>query len=628
MGAKFKVKKRIDEMVSSEVMEILDNASVEELGRSEKGIKTKPLMDAGLNTVASIINSDITRLRRVDGLGEEAARKVKKIANDYMIDAKKQVKIRLSADNKSEAASNLIVAVTEYISGKEVSDDEAWSLFSADPISYYTSIEKIAPGVLGNDDTKYGLPEELAKDVNEQSVSLEGLNCTLRRYQEWGVKYALRQERVLLGDEMGLGKTVQAIAVMASLKNTGATHFLVVCPASLITNWCREIAKFCSIPVVRIHGSDREAAIEKWKDEGGAGVTTYETTGYFTFDEEYKFNLLIVDEAHYIKNKEAQRTRNTLNISKHADRMLFMTGTAMENNVDEMITLMSYLKPDISSSVKKLSFMSAAKQFRDKIAPVYYRRKREDVLKELPEKIETREWCTLGPEEEKIYEDFTRKKKFMDMRRVSWNIDDLTLSAKANRLREIAEEAEEDGRKILVFSFFLDTIEKVSSLFGDKCMPYINGALTPEKRQSIIDDFEKAPAGTILPAQIQSGGTGLNIQSASVVVICEPQLKPSIENQAISRAYRMGQSRNVLVYRLLADDTVDERLLERLEEKQKEFDAFADLSAAAAESYELDKKLIGDIIQEEIDRINAKNGYKAEDTDIVIEKTSDSKDDT
>jgi SNF2 family DNA or RNA helicase len=272
--------------------------------------------------------------------------------------------------------------------------------------------------------------------------------------------------------------------------------------------------------------------------------------------------------------------------------------------------------------------MSAAKQFRDKIAPVYYRRKREDVLKELPEKIETREWCTLGPEEEKIYEDFTRNKKFMDMRRVSWNIDDLTLSAKANRLREIAEEAEEDGRKILVFSFFLDTIEKVSSLFGDKCMPYINGSLSPEKRQSIIDDFEKAPAGTILPAQIQSGGTGLNIQSASVVVICEPQLKPSIENQAISRAYRMGQSRNVLVYRLLADDTVDERLLERLEEKQKEFDAFADLSAAAAESFELDKKLIGDIIQEEIDRINAKNGYKAEDTDIVIEKTSDSQDDT
>ena len=122
-----------------------------------------------------------------------------------------------------------------------------------------------------------------------------------------------------------------------------------------------------------------------------------------------------------------------------------------------------------------------------------------------------------------------------------------------------------------------------------------------------------APAGTVLPAQILSGGTGLNIQSASIVVICEPQFKPSVENQAISRAYRMGQSRNVLVHRLLCANTVDERILEILEEKQAVFNAFADKSVAGNESLELSQKNFGDIINEEIERINIRRGKKRDE---------------
>ncbi|MBP0974807.1 MAG: RNA helicase, partial [Oscillospiraceae bacterium] len=119
-------------------------------------------------------------------------------------------------------------------------------------------------------------------------------------------------------------------------------------------------------------------------------------------------------------------------------------------------------------------------------------------------------------------------------------------------------------------------------------------------------EFNQAPSGTVLPAQIQSGGTGLNMQAASVVILCEPQLKPSAENQAISRAYRMGQTRNVLVYRLLCEDSVDEKIISLLEDKQAVFDAFADQSEAADESREIDERTLGNIIQEEIERINAK----------------------
>lgn len=109
-----------------------------------------------------------------------------------------------------------------------------------------------------------------------------------------------------------------------------------------------------------------------------------------------------------------------------------------------------------------------------------------------------------------------------------------------------------------------------------------------------------------MPAQIVYGGTGLNIQSASVVIICEPQLKPSIEKQAIARAYRMGQARNVFVFRLLAEGTIDERITEMLQQKQELFDAFADKSVAAQKSLDLDEKTFGALIQEEIDRINNK----------------------
>lgn len=486
------------------------------------------------------------------------------------------------------------------------SNSEAWQDFATNSVGFFNELEDINPGVLGNDDAVYGLPENLAREIQEECFFPEGLLCELRRYQEWGVKYALHQERILLGDEMGLGKTVQAIATMVSLRNTGGTHFVVVCPASVITNWCREIRKMSLLSVTKIHGSGRKSALQSWIKSGGVAVTTYETTAYFDLPDDFKFKLMVVDEAHYIKNPEARRSINVKNIGMHAERLMFMTGTALENKVDEMISLVRILQPHIASQIQGMAFMSAAPQFMEAIAPVYYRRKREDVLTELPDLIESKEWCSLSHNEEIAYENAVLSKNYAEARRVSWNVDDLKDSSKASRLLELVEEAESENRKVIVFSFFLDTIHKVTMLLGNRCTNPINGSVTPQRRQEIIDEFDNAPAGTVLVAQIQSGGTGLNIQSASVVILCEPQFKPSIENQAISRAYRMGQTRNVLVYRLLCERTVDEKIMSILESKQATFDAFADKSVAAAKSQEMDDKTFGNIIKEEIDRINAK----------------------
>lgn len=299
-----------------------------------------------------------------------------------------------------------------------------------------------------------------------------------------------------------------------------------------------------------------------------------------------------------------------------------MTGTALENHVDEMVNLIRILQPNIAAQISGMEVLSSAPQFREKVAPVYYRRKREDVLTELPELLETEEWCQLGFTEKQEYENaILGKNGHNTARRVSWNVDDLRDSSKAKRMLELIDEAEAEDRKVIVFSFYLDTIRKISDMLGSRCTEPINGSVAPARRQEIIDEFDKAPPGQVLAAQIVAGGTGLNIQSASVVIICEPQVKPSIENQAISRAYRMGQSRNVLVYRLLAENTIDERITNLLAKKQAIFDAFADKSVAA-QNVEIDTTSLGNIIQEEIDRINKERGAVSTSDEIAPEPSA------
>lgn len=679
------VKRAADSCMAAETLKLMKDIPIEEVNRNKNGIRVKALRDSGYTTYADIYAASAKQLSFIKGISEDGVKAVKKVVNDASDTAKKTVKLKLNADNKTENMTGLVLAVTQFQKAAKLSEESemlsrkysydmqcamndiqtstglfrwmfsskekkqravgayrfldenmrgeygneaqklseelkntimlppnaAWELFKEQPIQYSNILEGIVPGVFGNGDEVYGLPEELAAEIKEADFHPEGLNCDLRRYQEWGVRYILHQGRVLLGDEMGLGKTVQAIAAMVSLKNTGATHFVVVCPASVLINWCREIQKFSDLKTVKVHGDDRAASLEEWLKTGGVAVTTYETTAVFKMPDDFGYTMLVVDEAHYIKNPDANRTANTKEIAKKADRILFMTGTALENNVDEMVNLIQILKPDIAKEISGMKMLASAPQFREKVAPVYYRRKREDVLTELPELLETKEWCVLGDLEEREYENAVLSKNYNAARRVSWHVDDMNESGKAKRMMEIIEEAKSEDRKIIVFSFFLDTIQKVAQMLGDSCSEPINGSVSPARRQEIIDEFNKAPAGQVLAAQIIAGGTGLNIQAASVVILCEPQLKPSIENQAISRAYRMGQARNVLVYRLLADDTIDEKITNLLAEKQTIFDAFADKSAAAESAeadVEIDAASLGNIIQEEIDRINAKKG--------------------
>jgi len=277
-----------------------------------------------------------------------------------------------------------------------------------------------------------------------------------------------------------------------------------------------------------------------------------------------------------------------------------MTGTPLENRVDEMCELIGFVRPDLKEEVRTNAGLRNVPEFRQMLAPVYLRRLREDVLKELPPMTEQEEWCAMTEADTAAYLKEVSAGNFMGMRRVSFLQEDPAGSGKARRLSELCEMLWEEGRKAVVYSYFRETVRKVSALLGDRSAGVITGSTPAAERQLIIDRFSDAEEGSILVCQIQAGGTGLNIQAASVVIFCEPQIKPSLTKQALSRVYRMGQVHNVLVCHLLSLDSVDEAVRNILKEKQGEFDLFAEESVIADAADNLaDSEWIRKVVEQE-----------------------------
>ena len=669
----------IRRLSEGEAAAILRGMDVENINRDKLGLRVASLRAAGIENMEQLCALSADQINAVKGIGDEAAWLIYTIAGRIRQEVSTGLKVKVSLDDRSEAATALLHTVRSamdsgaairraqslygdyhekikaayadakpaagtfrwlfsseekkkratdaalylyglltgeygdsareivqiYDARKSFDDDALWDDFARSSAAYYAQLDQLDREISTRIDNSYsGLPAELVREVEMQPLYLDDLRATLRSYQDFGVRYILRQGNVLLGDEMGLGKTVQAIAAMVTLKALGATHFMVVCPASVLVNWTREIAQFSSLRVTTIRGGD-VAAVRAWEDGGGVAVTTYESISRFALPQDFQFAMLVADEAHYVKNPMARRTQALMILRRKAQRTLFMTGTPLENRVDEMCFLIGCLRADIAGQIREMKYISSAPQFREKLAPVYLRRTREDVLSELPDLIEKEQWCEMGTEEWKHYMLSVAAENFMAMRQVSWDVPDLAKSSKAKRLLELCDEAAEDGRKVIVFSYFRETIRKVQELLGRRALEPITGSVSPARRQEIVDAFGAADDGTALICQVQAGGTGLNIQAASVIIFCEPQIKPSIENQAISRAYRMGQVRSVMVHRLLCDNTVDERIMELLREKQDVFDFFAEESAAGSEYMKTEKSFTAAIIEMEKERLAA-----------------------
>lgn len=504
--------------------------------------------------------------------------------------------------------------------GRNAPTTDCFTAFRQNAAPFYAMLE----AVMGDDMAKVAdksvsaLPEELLQSIESFPLNTGSLKATLRRYQIFGTKYILHQERVLLGDEMGLGKTMQAIAAFCHLAANGAKHFLVVCPLSVVVNWKREVESQTELSAIEVYGEDRAMEMSMWAAKGGVAITSFETLNKLPIPAIVDLQLMVVDEAHYVKNPKAQRTQSVMAAAARAKRVLFMSGTPLENKVEEMQFLIQCLQPQVAEQIKDMKQLIDAENFRKAIAPVYLRRVREDVLKELPELVEKEQWGLMNQDEMNAYKTALVDGSFMAVRQVSWQLSDMKKSTKAQRLMEIWEDAREGGRKLIIFSFFKDVLNKVSALLGDYCIGVIDGSVPAGERQGMIDKLRDAQAGSALVCQIQAGGVGLNIQAASVVVFCEPQIKPSLETQAVARAYRMGQSQSVLVHRLLMDDTVDERVMEILKQKSQLFDSFADESVIGEMDTQINENAVmKNIIEEEKKRLGLESNMESGEVSSV-----------
>ncbi|MER5945486.1 DEAD/DEAH box helicase [Streptomyces sp. NPDC001904] len=502
------------------------------------------------------------------------------------------------------------------------SEAAAWVDFELRAAEYYGVLGEIAGQAPDTAAAEGFLPAGIADEVRTQQLTDTGLRVSLRGYQTFGARFVLARRRVVLGDEMGLGKTVQALAVLTHLAAEGQSHFMVVCPAGVLVNWTREIETRSRLRAVPLHGPGRQDAFADWKGRGGVAVTTFDALRGFPVPGGGELGMLVVDEAHAVKNPRTLRAQAVAGWAARCERVLLMTGTPMENRVTEFRSLVRMLDPGLADRLDTEAGLSGSVAFRTAVAPVYLRRNQDDVLTELPSLQHTDEWEELSASDARAYREAVAAGNFMAMRRAAYARPEG--SAKLQRLRELVREAGENGAKVVVFSYFRDVLDAVHDALeadndaegaeppgGGPVFGPLTGGVPPARRQALVDAFSAAPGPAVLVAQIQAAGIGLNIQAASVVILCEPQIKPTLEHQAVARAHRIGQVRSVRVHRLLAPGGVDERMVRILTTKDRLFDAYARRSATAEASPDAfdvsDAELARRIVAEERARLGVRD---------------------
>lgn len=428
-----------------------------------------------------------------------------------------------------------------------------------------------------------GLAQKFIEKIQSTELITTGLNkdLTLRPYQRFGAQYALYHKRTLLGDEMGLGKTIQALAVANHLDQKGQRQGLILAPLSVLYNWQREIEKWTSLKCHIYREKNRPRALRNWQRQGGLLLTNYEQCAKLEDQVHDKIDLLIVDEAHMIKNPKAQRTQKVLALAEATPYVLLMTGTPLENKLGEMKHLLRSLNQSLLKVFGDLEAQEEPEFFKNLITSVYLRRKRSDVLRELPKISFIDQWSNFSKMEAKYYKEAVEEGNLMKMRRAAFFGQQPRFSGKIEQLKLLVEEAWANEEKVVIFSFFRDVLNTIHQLLGEEVIGQINGDVKASQRQKIIDDFTKSTTTHVLLCQINSAGQGLNIQAANIVILCEPQWKPSTEQQAISRVYRMGQTLPVTVYHLLTEHSIDESMVRVLETKEALFAMYANDSQAA-----------------------------------------------
>ena len=449
-------------------------------------------------------------------------------------------------------------------------------------------------------------------DDAENLHAPEHLDNIMRDYQKYGFRWlrtiANYKFGGVLADDMGLGKTLQAISLMADAKINSTEHRtnLVVCPASLTINWESEIKKFApelSAAVVNGTANERKAVISE-TEKYDVIITSYSIISRDIAEYDGKhFYMQFIDEAQYIKNQNTQAARAVKTIK--ADTRFALTGTPVENSLAELWSIFDYIMPDYlySYTYFKKNFEApitakkeekVVKALQKIISPFVLRRMKKEVLKELPDKTETVMYAGMGEEQSSLYSanvaDFkeTLKKEIKDgsdrikilamLTRLRQICCDPSLvydnynggSAKLEQCMELVSNCVTSGHKILLFSQFTSMLDIISERLEREGISFytITGKTKPAERIRLVSQFNEDDTNVFL-ISLKAGGTGLNLTGADIVIHYDPWWNLSAENQASDRAYRIGQKRNVQIYKLITSRTIEEKII-RLQEKKAE----------------------------------------------------------
>lgn len=441
----------------------------------------------------------------------------------------------------------------------------------------------------------------------------QGLNASLRQYQQQGLNWLqfLREYEFngILADDMGLGKTVQALAHLQLEKEAGrlTKPCLILAPTSLMGNWLREAARFTpGLKALVLHGPQRHDDFKKIK-KYDLIITTYPL---LVRDEKVllkqKYHYLVLDEAQVIKNPKAKAAQAVRNIK--AQHRLCLTGTPMENHLGELWSLFDFLMPGFLLSEKnfKQTFRTPIEknaddtrrqQLASRIKPFMLRRTKDIVAEELPQKTEIVQTVILENKQAALYESIrlSMEKKVRDaiekkglagshitildallkLRQVCCDPKLLSLekaskvkeSAKLDLLMSMVPEMVEEGRKILIFSQFTKMLGLIEEQLKIAGINYTKLTGQTRKRDEAIQAFNEGEAEVFL-ISLKAGGVGLNLTAADTVIHYDPWWNPAVENQATDRAYRIGQDKPVFVYKLITENTLEEKILDMQARKQ------------------------------------------------------------
>lgn len=447
-----------------------------------------------------------------------------------------------------------------------------------------------------------------------QTLPPTHLQSILRPYQTSGFQWLNYLNDVgwggILADDMGLGKTIQALSMFQHYKNeNGSLLAMVVCPTTLIYNWKNEVQKFVPALSWHIHHGSIRTRDEEEIKKHNIIITTYGTLrSDIQLLHKISFDYLVLDESQAIKNPASKVTRAAGLLT--AKNRLCMSGTPLQNNTFDIFAQMNFLNPgllgnmeffrnEFATPIDKFGEQENKEHLKKLLYPFILRRTKEQVAKDLPEKTETILFCEMEAEQRKVYEAY--RNSFRD--KILGTIDQqgiaksqLTILQGLMKLRqicdspailnedekypnhsikldELAREIEENigDHKALIFSQFLGMLSLIKNKLTEDniAFEYFDGSTSAADREKAIQNFQNNDECRIFLISLKAGGVGLNLTAADYVYIVDPWWNPAVEQQAIDRTHRIGQTKNIFAYRMICVDTIEDKILQLQERKRK-----------------------------------------------------------